>query len=966
MIRNLLFSFFLLAGFSALAQQQYWTGTTELAVGKNLFENKPRPNNFGLFTLNASAMENDLAAAPSEKASSAAASSFIISVPVGEGKTERFRVVDAPVMHPDLAARYPGIRSYAGAGVDDPSSTIRFSFSQLGFSGMILSHRRPTIYIDPADLNTQVYKVVSRNEIINYRDAFRCLTDAVPNNNIQPSLGNGVFRNADDGRLRTYRLALCASGEYSQFWLNGTEPDDAARKAKVLAALNNAMTRTNGIYERDFGVRMVLVPNNDAVIYLNASTDPFTTSGSWNSQSQTTCDNVIGSANYDVGHAITYSAPPGNGNAGCIGCVCTAGSKGSGWTAYYDFASDFFVVDYLTHEMGHQFGGNHTFTFSNEGTIAQVEPGSGSTIMGYAGITGATTDVQPHSDDYFHAISIQQITNYVETGGGAGCAQTTITGNNTPTANAGADFTIPRSTPFTLTGAGTDADVADVLTYCWEQNNVRATGFATVPSATATAGPQFRSYLPSADNTRTFPRLASILDGTNQNKWEVLPSVARTLNFRFTVRDNRAGGGQNFSDDMVLTVSGTTGPFAVSAPNTAVTWGEGTAQTVTWSVNGTNGAPVNCANVKISLSTDGGNTFPTVLAASTPNDGSETVNLPLGQSATCRIKVEAVGNIFFDISNVNFAIGAAPLCGNATGLTSSSITTSSATVSWTAVAGANNYDVDYKAASSGTWINAATATTATSVNLAGLTASTLYDWRVRANCTAGAGNYVQAQFTTAAPPSTCPGVYDVSTNGTTGGAATIPFNTDIKGTVSASGDNDYYRFVITTGGTITLTLTTLPANYHLRLLNSAGSTLQTSSNSGTTNETINRTVTAGTYFVRVYPSNNNQFNATNCYTLRVQLGTASRGATEYVDAGNENRLNVYPNPVNDVLHLSFNGSPVRTTVKITDAYGRQVLTQVINDSYNTIPVKQLGKGLYFIRVENAEGVLLSNNKFVKQ
>ena len=177
------------------------------------------------------------------------------------------------------------------------------------------------------------------------------------------------------------------------------------------------------------------------------------------------------------------------------------------------------------------------------------------------------------------------------------------------------------------------------------------------------------------------------------------------------------------------------------------------------------------------------------------------------------------------------------------------ITASSATVGWTAVSGANNYTVEYKTTAVSTWTTAASATTSTSQAISGLSASTTYDWRVRANCASGSSDYSQAQFTTSAAP-VCPGTYDISTNGTRGGAATIPFNTDIKGLVNPSNDNDYYKFVITTGGTITMTLTTLPANYHLRLLNSSGSTLQTSSNSGTTNETINRTVTCLLYTSR--------------------------------------------------------------------------------------------------------------------
>ncbi|HYC27715.1 MAG TPA: zinc-dependent metalloprotease family protein, partial [Chitinophagaceae bacterium] len=916
----------------------------------------------------------------------------------------------------------------------------------------------------------------------NYQSTFQCLTTAI-GERAQQATGTAL-KNADDSRLRTYRLALAASGEYSTYFLNGTETTDAQRKAKVLAAMNTAMTRANGIYERDFGIRMVLIANNDAIIYLNASTDPWTTE--LNTKTQQTIDNVIGSANYDIGHLVHRAA--NNGNAGCIACVCKSGQKGSGFTSHTAPEGDPFVVDYLTHEMGHQFGANHTFAFSYEGTIAQCEPGSGSTIMGYAGITGATTDIQPHSDDLFHAISIQQVTDYIKssTDGGA-CAVVTVTGDNTPTANAGPDYTIPKSTPFKLSGTGSDADAGDVLTYIWEQIDAKTSSSPTTPSATATAGPVFRSYVQTTNNTRTFPVLSSILDGTNTNKWEVLPSVARTLNFRFTVRDNRAGGANNQSDDMKVTVSSAAGPFAVTAPNTAVSWAVGSSQSVTWSVNSTNVAPVSCANVNILLSTDGGNTFPITLAANTPNDGTQSITVPNNPGSSCRVKVEAVGNIFFDISNVNFTIGGTPpSCGQPAGLSTSAITSGSATVSWAAVSGANNYDVDYKTTASSTWTNAATGTTSLSVNLSGLSASTSYDWRVRANCSSGSSAYSTAQFTTSAVSGgcttnfepnetlataatvstntnlsaaittttdadwykftlsatsnlnitltnlpgdydiilynsagteitrsenggttsetinttntaagtyyvkvfgyngalsttvcyalnigattvttpTCPGTYDVSTNGTLGGAATIPFNTDIKGLISPSGDLDYYKFVITTGGTITITLGTLPGDYDLRLYNSAGTQLSSSVLGGTSSETINRTVTAGTYYVRVegYSGAN---SSTVCYTLKVALGTASKESELIVNADNSARVQVFPNPTPGHLNVQIPGNNGKAEIRITDIYGRTIMQQRSNLVNTRMNIARLAAGVYMIKVSR-NGVEVFSTRIVKE
>jgi hypothetical protein len=1072
------------------AQENHWSRINESQINKNLFQNRYKPSSYQLFRLNASSLATSMRNAPSEKTTSSNNSGFILSMPDANGQTERFRIVEASIMDPALAARYPDIKSYAGTSIDHPGTTIRFDVSPRGFHGMILSADRSTTYIDPVDATDNYYVVFERKDA-GLKKEFRCLT---PASVLEPGLpvNTDELRAADDGRLRTYRLALACTGEYAQYFLNGTETTDAQRKAKVLAAMNTLMVRTNGIYERDFGIRMNLISNNDALIYLNASSDPWGTE--WNIKTQQTIDAVIGNANYDIGHLLhkESSAANNNGNAGCIACVCktwngstnpnTFVGKGGAFTSHVTPEGDPFVVDYTTHEMGHQFGANHTFTFSNEGTGSQYEPGSGSTIMGYAGITGST-DVQPHSDDYFHTRSIEQISDYIKSGtGGGACPVVTVTGNNAPTANAGTDYTIPKSTPFTLTGAGTDAN-GDVLTYTWEQMNV-GTSSTTIPSTTATSGPLFRSRTGTTSTSRTFPILSSILDGTNGSQWERLPGVARTLNFRLTVKDNHAGGGNAQTDDMSVTISSAAGPFAVTAPNTAVSWAGGSSQTITWSVNATNAAPVNCANVKISLSTDGGLTFPTVLTASTPNDGSEALTIPNTTTSTARVKIEAVGNIFFDISNVNFTIGAGSSCAAPGGLASSSVTSSSATVSWSAATGAVSYSVDYKANSSSTWINAASATTSLSVNLTGLAASTLYDWRVRTNCSSTNSGYSSAQFTTPATTSPCvnafepnetqataaaisvntpisaaigasgdidyysfttsatgnfnitmgnlpadydlflynssgsqiassenggttsesivvnnqpagtyylraigynnvfsttvcyslnAGVtivtgcassYDVSTNGSASGAATIPFNTNITGLVSPTGDNDYYKFVITTGGTATITLSTLPADYDLRLYSSNGTTqLAISQNGGTSSETITRTYTAGTYYARVYGYNGAN-SATNCYTLRVALGTATR-ENELITATPKQKVDIYPNPARSIVQLNLTGFEGKTEVNVYDINGKVVLRKQVSSVKSELNVAPLVPGIYLVSVKN-NGVEVSSTRIVKE
>ena len=961
MKKLLSFLLLMLALNPGFSQNNSWNFIDEKNIAENLFKNRNRPSAFKIFKLDAVSFLQRISQAPAEKNLALHNSDFFISFPNAGGQVEKYAVVEAPVMDPALAARYPLIKSYAGRGVDDPSSVIRFSISPQGFHGMILSDKKSTVYIDPIDAENNLYLVVSRAAIIDNRKQFECLTGVDPLNAKINSGSSILNMNANDGLLRTYRLALCASGEFSQYWLNGLETSDAERKAKVLAAQNTQMTRANAIFEKDFGIRLILVANNDAIIYLNAASDPWGTN--LNSVTQTTCDNVIGSANYDIGHLVHRAS--NNGNAGCIGCVCKAGSKGSAFTSYLDLGNtDLFVVDYLTHEMGHQLGGNHTFTHSNEGTIAQVEPGSGSTIMGYAGITGATTDVQPHSDDYFHAVSVQQVTNYIKSVSGS-CAVSSLTGNSTPLAAAGIDYIIPRSTPFILAGTGTDTDAADVLSFCWEQNNVRGTGSSVVPSATATAGPQFRSYKPGTSLSRTFPILSSVLAGTNANKWEVLPSVARTLNFRFTVRDNHAGAGNNNSDDMAVTVSGTTGPFALTAPNTAVTWGINSLQNVTWSVNGTNGTPVNCANVNILLSTNGGLTFPVTLAAGTANDGSEIITVPDNAGTACRIKVEAAGNIFFDISNTDFTIGTAASCANPAALTATPAS-NSASFGWSAVSGASTYDVDYKAASSGTWIVVATATVSTSATVSGLTAATLYDWRVRTNCAAESSIYSSGSFTTGGTGgSTCPGTEDVSTNGTISGAATILLNSDVKGLINPKGDIDNFLFVITNGGTVSLTLTTLPANYNLSLHNSSGTQLAIAQLNGTSNETINTTLAAGTYYARVFGSKGNIQNAVSCYTLRVATGSASKENQNIFSNADRKTIQVFPNPAQNFIKITIAENDGNAEIRIFDIYGKMLMQQNSNKPVTQMNILKLASGLYIVKVSR-NGQEINSLKFVKQ
>ncbi|MFD2822446.1 immunoglobulin-like domain-containing protein [Lacinutrix iliipiscaria] len=676
-------------------------------------QNLPQTN---IYSLNLDNLKAALANAPARMQNSRP-SNVILSFPNSEGKFESFRIIEASVLSPELQARYPDIRSYAGQGIDNPASIIRFSISPLGFQSMVISANQPASFIEVYSDDLSQYVVFKRADKTDFTNDFECSVTETVNRALNTGTG---LRNADDSILRTYRLAVSTTGEYTAYH-GGT-------KALALAAINNTMTRVNGIFETDFNVTMELIGNTDDVIYTNSGSDPYgnTTSG-YNSALQSTLTSVIGEANYDIGHL--FASLQNNGNAGCIGCVCVNNQKGSGWTSATVPDGDFFDVDYVAHEMGHQFGANHTWTFNgNEGTNVQVEPGSGSTIMSYAGITGAT-DVQANVHPNFHAVSIEQVTDYVKS---TSCQTNTNLGNAVPVVNAGPNYTIPKGTAFILEGSATDANPDDVLTYSWEQmdeNNAST----TYPSTTATTGVAFRAYEPTTDNYRYFPRLETIKTGATSWQWEAVPNVARSLNFRLTARDNRAGGATNSSDDMVVTVNGTAGPFVVNSPNTNVTWNAGTTQTVTWDVAGTTSNGVNAANVDIFLSTDGGDTYPIALASNVANDGSHDIIVPNNQGTQCRIMVRGSNHIFFDISNSNFEIAGTVVCNATTpsGLSASGVGANTATLGWNAVAGAS-YDLQYREVGAGSWVTIQV--NGVSTALSGLSTLTQYEAQVRSAC----------------------------------------------------------------------------------------------------------------------------------------------------------------------------------------------------------------------------------------
>ncbi|QNM87097.1 T9SS type A sorting domain-containing protein [Polaribacter pectinis] len=638
------------SSFGEINAQQLWSELNKQdnsILESEILQKKNFPSTYKLFALDITALKSELALQSRN-------SETIIELPNSKGGLSKFKIKETSNFDEELASKFPMIKSYSAQGIEDPTAVAKISIGVDGFHAIVFSGKEKTMYIDPYSKNNQNYILYKRNDVTNADDNFTCqVKESFSKGNLT---SNNVVENANDGQLRTFRLALACSAEYADFQLNrqgvSVSATDAVKKAAVLSAMNTTMTRVNGVYEKDLSVKMVLVGNNEDIVFLDTNTDGVSDVNQQGIAStiinevQTICDNEIGNANYDIGHIFTIN---GDGLAGG-GVVCLSGQKARGVTGRSQPVNDPYDIDYVAHEMGHQFGANHTQNNScNRNLSTAVEPGSASTIMGYAGI--CSPNVQGNSDDHFHAVSIAEMWNTIQST--ASCGALSVTNNNAPTANAGLDYSIPKSTPFVLKGIGADVDGASSLTYNWEQIDNEVASMP--PLSTNSGGPMFRSLPSNTSPNRYMPDLATVVAGNTSTTWEVLPSVARNLNFSFLVRDNNAGGGSTARDDMEITVTNADA-FTVSAPNSAVSWDVGSTQTITWNKGTTDAAPINCQNVNIKLSVDGGLTFPITIKANTPNDGSEDVVIPNNSSTTARIMVEAADNIFYNVNSTNFTI----------------------------------------------------------------------------------------------------------------------------------------------------------------------------------------------------------------------------------------------------------------------------------------------------------------------
>ena len=577
-----------------------------------------------------------------------------LTLPAPDGTPVTFRVVRYQMINPALQAAYPDFVTAWGYDVTDPSRRVMLDWTAKGFAASVIGGGEGRWYVSPRyEDRTDLYQVYLTRDVPAPADAAACAF--VPNPDLQAEIeAFGPAKSVGDCQLREYDLALACTGEYYAA-VGGTD-------ATVLSEMMTAINRVNEVFRADLALTLVMIneplPGGGVeLLYDDPDTDPYDNGdgSAMLGQNQIAVDNVIGSANYDIGHVFST----GGGGVAILESPCDIDFKAQGVTGLPNPTGEPFYIDFVAHEMGHQFGGEHTFNSTESSCSAReattaYEPGSGTTIQAYAGICGPVANVQPNSDPYYHAVSIQQIAAYMELGGGADCADVLSTGNAEPTAAAGPDYVIPTNTPFVLTATATDGNAADALTYCWEQFDLGPV-VAGPPTGNETAAPLFRSLPPTNSPQRYFPNLTDLTAGA-PTPWEALPLVARNMTFIVTVRDfGVAGYGCPVQDEMDIQVAATTGQYGVTQPNGGETYTTGSAGVVTWDVAGTNAAPISCANVDVMLSTDGGLTY-APLATNVPNSGTAAVTWPTTTTSSARIMVRCAGNIFFDISDADFAL----------------------------------------------------------------------------------------------------------------------------------------------------------------------------------------------------------------------------------------------------------------------------------------------------------------------
>ncbi len=579
-----------------------------------------------------------------------------ITLPNEKGEEEVFVLTPTQVLSSELEISHPQIKTYRGYSESRPEVKLRLSIQPTGLNAWIQLPDQGDLFIQPKKNSKGIYFAYqkTKNDI---PQEFLCKTlqGMVLKNKRGARTQKGV---GSTNEMRIFRIAIAATGEYTTYW-GDDDPNNGTPVEDAYAAIISTLNRINQVFEDELSVRLVLV-SDESLVYEDPTTDPFT--GDFAKELQATVDVKLGDEGYDLGHLFDFGEP--NGDAGCIGCVCESGIKAQGFSTHPfvdiyggEYRNDYFDLDYAAHEIGHQFGAYHTFSYSSEGTGVNAEPGSGSTIMGYAGITGQD-DVQLHGDPYFHYYSIENITTTVEN---LSCAVIEPLTLPDFTIDAGPDYFIPTGTAYELS---VNELPEEGVTYCWEQlddGEITSSNFGPYNRSGNTA----RSLPPKTVSYRSIPAMDAVLTNTltQENpsvgdRWETVPLVGRELNWGLTVRKNQGGHVQLAQDRMKVTVVSSATPFAVKSQNTAsLVWKGGGFHKIQWDIAETNTAPINVDQVEILLSEDGGAHFDHVLLANAPNNGEATVYVPNTiDTDRARIKIKAKGGIFFAVNSTNFTV----------------------------------------------------------------------------------------------------------------------------------------------------------------------------------------------------------------------------------------------------------------------------------------------------------------------
>lgn len=564
-------------------------------------------------------------------------------LPDAQGEVTPWEVRPFDAFSEQLRAQYPELVSFQAQHPTKPNQYLWFSQGPGGVHASIWDGAaQEYVFMDPVKGTGKHLQYTAKYQAPD--PSFFCGTPEVSGSiSAKDAASTAVGAPVS---LRTFRMVVAASGEYTTYH-GGTV-------AGALEAINATLTRVNMVFVRDLSLKLELIEQTAQVIYTDATLDPFG-NGDLNEEIDATLRTVVGPTLYDLGHLFHQGT--NNGNAGYIGSLCQDAKKGAAFTSGANPEGERFDIDYVAHEIGHQLGGNHSFAYESEGTIAQVEPGSGTTIMSYAGLVGAD-NVAFSSSDYFHGISVIQIANYLNT---QACGASFSTANNNPEITQIQErIWVPKATPFVLKGAAADLD--DSLTYNWEQVDAGLMG-ADQFGPDNLSGPAFRSFPAQPTGTRYFPALSAVAQGRLLNDtpsvsfgWETLSDLPRKYQFLLTVRDNHPISGGIDQGLTEVVVDAQSGPFVVHTPASNVVEQSGGVTEILWSVAGTDRGLIQESKVSIWLSTNGGISFSTLLAHAVPNNGATSVVLPLVNTNQARIMVAAVDGAFFAVSPVSFTI----------------------------------------------------------------------------------------------------------------------------------------------------------------------------------------------------------------------------------------------------------------------------------------------------------------------